>query len=420
VEISGSYRNLKKVNFFSGFIIGTCIAGAAAFLLPTFESKHPFFLWGFVACIVFVSLLSIAIWLWLRVSDQRGSRIGWLIPAIIFLAAIGSVLSFLLQHQLQLASERQAKWQSIQQTELIETTRNSGLTTMMGEILQDANREITADSQRRLSEQTIARIAALSYAFNPHYRIEGDTLSSTKLSRERGTLLLALTRLGMDSVSLLKLFQQATFANADLRKADLHGMILSHADMREANLNDANLERAVLQETNLWSANMWGINLQEADLRHAILSRADLSWSNLNKADFQEADLNGAKFTAAQMRKANLHKSLLQWADISGTSLHEANLTDADLYGAGLQRALLIGTDFSRANMKQANMVKADVTGANFTDADMMRTVVYEPDWIAQLPARNVVNASVILRDYTLVDESVGQKIEYCLERKKN
>jgi uncharacterized protein YjbI with pentapeptide repeats len=314
---------------------------------------------------------------------------------------------------------RIAQLTAARQTALTEVTRNSALVNWMGDLLQDAHRESLQHPQRKLTSETIARIAALSFAFHPYIRLESDSILTRSLSPERGMLLIALTRMQLDSSTWRNIKLQATFSNAELRDADLRTIDLSGADLREADLTNANLEQAKLIATDLWSATLWNANLQQADARYAILSRADMGWSNLNDANFTEADLNGATLTSAQLRNTNFHRANIQWADISHASLHKAVFTEADLYGAGLQRAQLFSTDFTKANLKMVNMVQASVTGANFTEADMQRTVVYEPDWIDRLPEQGVVNAGEIETHYTLVNETVGDKIEYCLEKKK-
>ena len=411
---------MKKATFLLlGFLLGACITGALALLFLPATSKFTSFLAGFIAGLGFVTLCMASFLLTRKITTNRSSVRNWLIPLTLILGAIGIVFFIQQQQENHRSRIRLAQLQTAQQTELIETTRNSALVNWMGNILKDAHHESIQHPQRKLSIETIGRIAALSYAFNPYVRLEGDSTLTKSLSPERGMLLLALTRMQLDTSSWRQIKLEATFSNAELRNADLRSIDLSDANLREADLSNANLEGARLIATDLWSANLWSANLHHVDARNAILSRADLSWTNLNEANFTEADLNGATLASAQLRKTNFHKAKIQWADISNASLHEAIFTEADLYGAGLQRAQLISVNLSHANLKMVNMVQANVSGSDFTAADLQRMVVYEPDWIDRLPAHNVVNAVEIDSTYTLVNETVGEKIEYCLEKKK-
>jgi hypothetical protein len=95
-------------------------------------------------------------------------------------------------------------------------------------------------------------------------------------------------------------------------------------------------------------------DLSKADLHGVNLSKADLNWTNLSKANLSEADL---------------HRANLYMTDLSGADLRGSNLSGADLRGADLGRADLSGADLSRANLSRADLSMAYLIGANLSGA---------------------------------------------------
>ena len=75
-------------------------------------------------------------------------------------------------------------------------------------------------------------------------------------------------------------------AGADLRGAQLGGVILEWADLSGADLTGAYLGRAKLAHANLTGAVLIGVNLDHACLRMAKLSGTDLSGANIDFASW--------------------------------------------------------------------------------------------------------------------------------------
>lgn len=83
---------------------------------------------------------------------------------------------------------------------------------------------------------------------------------------------------------------------ANLYRANLQGVILSHANLQQADLQDANLQQAILS----------GASLQGANLEGAILQAATLSIANLQEARLVDANLQGAYLLNANLQEAKL------------------------------------------------------------------------------------------------------------------
>ena len=158
---------------------------------------------------------------------------------------------------------------------------------------------------------------------------------------------------------------------ADLRWAQMQGVLLDEADVGGANLQGAQLQGASLWSTRLEGANLSDAQLQDARLGNARLADASLtraqlqgavlSGAGLRGADLTGAQLQGARLDQADLRGANLTGAALQGADLSGAKLEGARVQDAQLQGAVLSGASLVGVDLTGAGLAD---VKADHTAA--------------------------------------------------------
>src|SRR4030095_14174493 len=307
---------MKKRNFLVGLFFGIAIAGVLCFLYLPVMIEKPSFLLGFLACLAIVSLLFISVLIWKRQSSGTNANSKIFVSSFLVLA--GLLIVFLLFRLSELFKTREHYQQLhiAQQAELIESIRLSGLVTLMSHVMDKIDDELQNNPKRNLSDETIARIAALSYSFQSHKHTEGDTSSATKLSPERGQLLLMISKMNIDSGTLKKIMGQSSFSGAVMRDADLRNANLTGADLEGADLQGARLQDADMSDASLRSANLWGATLNKANLTGADLTRADLRWAELNDAGLQRADLYGANITSAQMRRADLSGADLQWADL--------------------------------------------------------------------------------------------------------
>lgn len=152
---------------------------------------------------------------------------------------------------------------------------------------------------------------------------------------------------------------------ADLRWAQMQGVLLDEADVSGANLQGAQLHGASLWSTRLDGANLSDAQLQDARLGHARLTGAAmqraqlqgvvLAGAMLDHADLSDAQLQAAVLTEANLQGANLTGASLQGADLSGAKLDGARLERAQLQGAILTGASLQGTDLSQAALDTAD-----------------------------------------------------------------
>ena len=115
-------------------------------------------------------------------------------------------------------------------------------------------------------------------------------------------------------------------SRANLTRANLYGVSLTHANLTRANLYGANLTRANLFGANLTHANLDGVNLYGVSLTHANLEGANLFSANLTRANLFGANLEGANLTHANLTHANLTHANLTRANLEGASGNLNNL----------------------------------------------------------------------------------------------
>jgi uncharacterized protein YjbI with pentapeptide repeats len=144
-------------------------------------------------------------------------------------------------------------------------------------------------------------------------------------------------------------------SGADLRWAQMQGVLLD-----EAMLRNTALQWAQMQGSSLWSATLDGANLSSARLQAARLGNASLVGTIAQGAQLQGADLTGAKLggadlSGAQLQGANLQKSDLGRTNLRGASLQGANLTEAKLEGADVEGADSAAPAAARLSMARAS-----------------------------------------------------------------
>lgn len=420
-------------NIFIGIILGAIIGWVLGFLRFPYVEKNQSFLLGFIACIAFISLILILLFIWNK-NTYLVKLIGknsavqnsnnalrtytfiWILVAAFILIG-GLISSFMIYKQNELfEAKTQYQNQRIQeQSELIESSRRSSMIILLSSVMDKVDDELKNNPTRTLSDNNIASIAeAFNYSFEPYRYLEGDSLSAKMLSREKGQLLLALYARNIDSVSFKKIKYSATFNGADLHGANLSGIDLSNVNLSDADLRDANLNGAIFKNTILRGANMKGVKLNKANLNGADLRRADLSWAELNESQMDSANLASADLTNAQLRKASLRKAYFRSAKLDGALLIGANLEGGDLGYASLVKA----------NLTMTNLTNEEFFGANFNEAIMteveLENTEVDKDWFEKLNGWQIAEANEIQKNYKIVLYKVIQDVrKYRLEKVK-
>ena len=85
------------------------------------------------------------------------------------------------------------------QTALLDSGRQVGMTNRMNIVLANVSKELDQTRERKLSDETIEQIAALSYSFTSHLYLDYDGIPSNMRSPERGQLLLLLSSMHIDT-----------------------------------------------------------------------------------------------------------------------------------------------------------------------------------------------------------------------------
>ncbi len=294
----------------------------------------------------------------------------WILFALFFGGLVSGILLFKQQqfHESQkLVLEKVLQ----QQVVLEESIKKGRLAVLMNNVLDKVDEELERNSDRKLTEETIARIAALSYSFEPYNYKEGDSLTTKKYSPERGQLLLALVNMKMDSSSFRKIKLKTSFSGAALSGANLEGFDLSRIDLKGANLREADLRGINLSEADLMEANLWGANMRAANLKGASLRRANMAWVNLKDGVIRDAVMTGMDMTSAKLGGLDFRGVDLRVSDLSYSFLNGANLTEVKMEGAFFRKANLTAADFSNASVRNTDLKLAVLKDANFSGADL-------------------------------------------------
>lgn len=419
-----------KKQLLVGLVFGILIGWVFGFLRLPYIEKNTSFLLGFIASLIFISLLSLLLTVWnsrflhtlfankeVRVdaSGRPKTILIWMVlTGVVVLGSIVSSLTIYRQNksfklQIQNHDSEMQKMKAV--VELVQKTNQEPL---MSSILEEVGEELRHNPARTLTNATINRIAALSFSFQSYQSIEQDSLSKKRYSIERGKLLQALVLMNIDSSSFTQIKRSAVFAEADLRGADFKGLDLSGINLKEAQLKDADLSGANLKGANLGGTNLWGANLNRANLSNADLQLADLRWAQLNEATLSLANLNGVSLLNAQLRKADLNHASFRWAQSVGAMFNEANLTNVNLQGSNFTKANLSQADLSDSDTRAIILSEANLIGVQLSNA-----IVVE-NWLEKLKEWKPIGEKELSKSYSVVGGAFDKNKRPAHQLRKN
>ncbi len=419
-----------KKHLLVGLVFGILIGWVFGFLRLPYIEKNTSFLLGFIASLIFISLLLMILTVWnirflhtlfankeVRV-DANGTPktilIWMVLTGVVVLGSIGSSLIIYRQNKsfkLQIQNHDSEMQKMKAMVELVQQTNQEPL---MSSILEEVGEELRHNPARTLTNATINRIAALSFSFQSYQSIEQDSLSKKRYSIERGKLLQALVLMDIESSSFTQIKRSAVFAQADLRGADFKGLDLSGINLKEALLKDADLRGANLRGANLGGANLWGANLNRANLSNADLQLADLRWAKLNEATLALVNLNGVSLLNAQLRKADLNHASFRWAQSGGAMFNEANLTNVNLQGS----------NFTKANLSQADLSDSDLRAINLSEANLisvrLSNAIVVENWLEKLKEWQPIGEKELSKTYSVVGGAFDKNKRPAYQLRKN
>jgi uncharacterized protein YjbI with pentapeptide repeats len=150
-------------------------------------------------------------------------------------------------------------------------------------------------------------------------------------------------------------FLDTKVEGVDFSGATLTQTVFLTASGEGAIFKDAKLTNLrVVKDSSFERASFAGAEMSRANLRGTRLSGSDFSGARLDEADLSECDLRGATLRRAVARDSRFIK-----ADLSG-----ADASAADLMRAILQRAKIAGASFRGANLFRADLLRVQVDGA--------------------------------------------------------
>lgn len=254
---------------------------------------------------------------------------------------------------------------------LEEAERRSGQAAILAQIMETAERELTVSPTRSLSDESIDKIAAISYALPPYHLISEDTLTSTPLSPERGEILVLLNAMNIDTNSLRSIYLRTSFEGADLTNANLRGSYLRDIDLQGASLESADLDGAELSGADLTGAYMWGITLNNSRCLETKFRRADLGWAEMNNSILTHADFNSSDLSSAKLRNSDLGHATMEWTILDDAFLNNSNLSHVSFVGSRLHRTHLAGMNGPHLSFRIADLRDADLSNASIINANL-------------------------------------------------
>ena len=379
--------------------------------LPYIEKEYSFGV-GVLTTLAIISLTTLLTYL-LKTkksisSSKSSKKLFWLILTCV---TTGAICIFLYQkNYTQLNKIETQSNLIVAQSETITALEQGNLMALVATVLAAADTELAQSSNRSLSQAVIDRIADLSHSLKPYRQVTKDSIATQELSRERGQLLLSLTKMNIDSASFAQIKKIATFEYADLRDAHLANMDLSGINLARANLKGATLLGSSLEYANLEEANLKRSQLSSSSLKNAKLKLINLDWANLSQVNISEVRLVGASLKSAN----------LIGADFTGTYISYTNFRGANLIKANFTNTHIDIVDFSQANLTEAILDNLIIKRVNFTNVNFEKTIVNK-DWFSNLKKEETVGLEKLKSDYEVasIEDNKDHLTSFLLEIKK-
>jgi uncharacterized protein YjbI with pentapeptide repeats len=154
--------------------------------------------------------------------------------------------------------------------QLMEAERRSSLVFLFSNIMDAMDKELLEDynnnTERDLSPQLTGRIISLSKRLKPYSSLENGEITKTKLSPERGQLLINIVEAKLSNKTLYTLLAKADFTSSDLRNSDLSQTILTHIKLDSSNLENSSFYKTEMIAASLVNCNLSQTNFQQSDL----------------------------------------------------------------------------------------------------------------------------------------------------------
>ena len=403
--------NRKAYVLISIFLAAIFGWGLGYIRLPYIAEEYSFGV-GVLTAIAIISLTTLLTYL-LKTkksisSSKSSKKLFWLILTCV---TTGAICIFLYQkNYTQLNKIETQSNLIVAQSETITALEQGNLMALVATVLAAADTELAQSSNRSLSQAIIDRIADLSHSLKPYRQVTKDSIATQELSRERGQLLLSLTKMNIDSASFAQIKKIATFEYADLRDAHLANMDLSGINLARANLEGAALLGSSLEYANLEEANLKRSQLSSSSLKNAKLKLINLDWANLSQVNISEVRLVGASLKSANLIGADLTGTYISYTNFRGANLIKANFTNTHIDIV----------DFSQANLTEAILDNLIIKRVNFTNVNFENTIVNK-DWFSNLKKEETVGLEKLKSDYEVasIEDNKDHLTSFLLEIKK-
>lgn len=290
----------------------------------------------------------------------------------------------------------------VQQTYLQEAERRSSLSFLLGNIMENIDREIVKNEEnlgkRILSPQTIGQIIGLSTRLKPYRYLNPETDSLTKiLSPERAQLLVFLIESKLDTNTYNQIFDKADFSYAEISNDNLRGYYLKGINLANADLSYSDLAGANMSNADLSFADLSEVKFDLANVRHADFSAADLSFSTLgkaiNKSDaiFSDgADLSYIDFSSSSLVNCNFLD-----VDLSNSDFREADLTSVSFINSDIEycrfdKSILVETRFNDSEISCSNFREAIFRNVDWSRVILDSIFIDSDNWLDTVSIKNV------------------------------
>ena len=186
----------------------------------------------------------------------------------------------------------------------------------------------------------------------------------------------------------------------DFSHSYLNGAFVFNVQIKRANLRNADMSGVILFLSNAYKTNLCSVKLTRAWLLKAKLELAELRYAQMQSSRINMCNLQGANLRYAKLDRSAISGSKMQGADLAHAQMMFINFIRdkklgsiyLNLQGANLSWATLQGTNFNAADMRGANLSGSKLLGTNFEFANLSYSIMTNP---LQLQGANIQSTNL-------------------------
>lgn len=164
--------------------------------------------------------------------------------------------------------------------------------------------------------------------YKPYKYLDDNKLTQTKISPERGQLLITIANSKLDTNTILKIFEASNFDHSDLNGAKFNNVYLKNLRMNDASMINCSFGNSNLQNISFYNCNLSNSSFYKSNLKLAFMTICDLSNASFWELNsIHNAAFPGSILDSTTFRFVNFNGVQINDDDFSSSKFYKCEVT---------------------------------------------------------------------------------------------